>query len=101
MCNSEIKELRGRVVTTLPFSKCRLYGVDECNTSVDKWCKDKDVEKPKCFGGETFPMPLFQSACTRVHFTLLLMTKKLSMKFTEFLVHIYLFTYFCSSKMCL
>ena len=47
MYNSEIKEFRGRVVTTLPFSKCRLYSVDECNTIVDKWCKDNDVEKPK------------------------------------------------------
>jgi len=97
MCNSEIKEFSARVVTTLPFSKRRLYSVDECTTNVDKWCKDNDVEKPKCFRGETFPMLLFQSTYTRMHFTLLLMTKKLSMKFIEFPVHIYMFTYFCSS----
>jgi hypothetical protein len=52
MYNSEIEEFRGRVVTKLPFSKCRLYSVDECNTSVGKWCKDNDVEIPKYFGGD-------------------------------------------------
>jgi hypothetical protein len=62
MYSGEIKEARGRVflVKTLPFSKCRLYSVDEYNTSVYKWCKVNDVEKPKCFGGEPLPVPLFQ-----------------------------------------
>ena len=45
MYNSEIQEVRGRVVlvTTLSFSKFRLYSVDECNTSVGNWCKDNDT----------------------------------------------------------
>ena len=62
MYNSEIQEVRGRVVlvTTLSFSKFRLYSVDECNTSVGNWCKDNDMEKPKYFGGESFPVPLLQ-----------------------------------------